>query len=139
MGGLMVLGHIASEAHSFVLFLFPSVININVEKWVHVSMPPGAHLNLPWFLYLGGNDFMICSLFFIAAIQSWCYNYKSYLEWRPYNQRLYIMWGIFFAYHFLDSIFLYVNYKQGIYFYWLSLAAAIAGTVCVMWPVKAKK
>lgn len=139
MGGLMALAHIASEAHSFVLFLFPSTIKIYVENWVHVSMPKGAHLNLPWFLFLAGNDFLICCLFFIGAIQSWTYNYKSYLEWRPYNQRLYIIWSIYFAYHFFDSIMLYVNYKQSTYLYWVSLATAIAGTIGVMWPVKIKK
>jgi hypothetical protein len=136
MGGVLILAHIIAEGHSIVLLFFPSVTNIYVEKWVHVAMPPGSHLNLPWFLYLGGADFLLCSVIFIAALQAYCYNYKSYLEWKPYSNRLYTMWGIYCVYHVIDAMMLYINFKQGILWYWSLLAITIAGCVSLMWPVK---
>jgi hypothetical protein len=109
---LIVISHILSEAHTFIMWAYPKSITYYVGDWF---IKPGFkidNLSILWYSKMIEDSLIPVALFFAGACQSYSHNYKTYLEWRRYSTRLYVLWLIWFAYHCFDLCSFMYNYKS---------------------------
>jgi hypothetical protein len=108
---LIVISHILSEAHTFIMWAYPTSITYYVDDWF---LQPGfkvERLSILWYSKMIEDSLIPVALFFAGACQAHSHNYKTYLEWKRYSNRLYIIWLIYFAYHCFDMLSFMYNYK----------------------------
>lgn len=121
---LIVISHILSEAHSFIMWIYPKSITYYVDDWF---IKPGFtvdHLSILWYTKMVEDSLIPVALFFAGACQAHSHNYKTYLEWKRYSNRLYVLWIIWFAYHCFDTLAFMYNYKSSYVTYVVVLAVA---------------
>jgi len=125
---LLVIGHILTEAHTFIMWAEPRSVSHYVEGWF---LKPGfevCELNILWWSKMIEDSLLLVVLLFAGACQAYTRNYKTYLEWQRYSIRLYVIWVVYFLYHCFDTISFLYNYKTSYvsYVIVLGLCSAIA-------------
>lgn len=109
---LIVISHIFSEAHAFIMWVYPCSVDYYVGDWF---LKPGFkvdHLSILWYSKMIEDSLMPVALFFAGACQAHSHNYKTYLEWKRYSTRLYVLWLLWFVYHCFDTVSFMYNYKS---------------------------
>lgn len=80
---------------------------------VHPGEPAG--IKLTWWLFYWGNDFLLVATYFVAT--------KIALQ---LSFKLFMIFGLYFIYHFLDHLMLWYNFKSTHEFYWVAHAINIS-------------
>lgn len=109
---LIVISHILSEAHTFIMWVYPKSIVYYVGDWFIKPRFKVPDLSILWYCKMIEDSLMPVALFFAGACQAHSHNYKTYLEWKRYSTRLYILWLIWFSYHCFDMCSFMYNYKS---------------------------
>jgi hypothetical protein len=109
---LIVISHILSEAHSFIYWIWPLSKGLFVDDWFLKSNFRVDHISILWYSKMIEDSLLPVALFFAGACQAHSHNYKTYLEWKRYSSRLYVLWIIWFAYHCFDTVSFLYNYKS---------------------------
>src|SRR5688572_18640298 len=92
---LLVIGHILTEAHTFIMWVDPKSVNHYVDDWFLKPNFKIDHLSVLWYAKMVEDSLLLVVLLFAGACQAFARNYKSYLEWQRYSMRLYIIWCIY--------------------------------------------
>lgn len=118
---LLILGHILTELHTFILWIDPSSEKFYVGNWFIKPNFTVDNLNVLWYSKMVEDSLVLMAILFAAACQSYSRNYNTYLEWQRYSLRLYTIWCIYFLYHVFDTISFLYNYKTSYVAYIVAL------------------
>lgn len=114
---LLVLGHVLTESHTFIYWIWPESKEYYVDDWFIKPSFRVDQISILWYSKMVEDSFMLIALVFAGACQAYARNYKTYLEWQRFSIRLYLIWCIYFAYHVFDMWSFLYNYKtaNGVY------------------------
>lgn len=121
---LLIVGHLLTE--------IPSIISrANKEWWqamqkkVDLFYAYDMEMELFWYFKMSADDFLFSVTFFSMAWVS-----------KRYSFRLFLIFGVFFLYHFFDGLMFWYNYKTSHWLYWTFLAAVILTISFLILPVE---
>jgi hypothetical protein len=128
---LLVIGHILTEAHTFIMWAYPDSVTHYVGDWFVKSDFRVDNLSILWYCKMVEDSFLLVVLLFSGACQSYTRNYKTYLEWQRYSMRLYVIWVIYFVYHCFDMCSFLYNYKTNYALYVVALGVSTSLSLLV--------
>lgn len=108
---LLVLGHVLTESHTFIYWMWPKSKDYYVDQWFLKPSFKVDQISILWYSKMVEDSLLLVVLLFAGACQAFARNYKTYLEWQRYSLRLYIIWIIYFGYHVFDFCSFMYNYK----------------------------
>lgn len=108
---LLVLGHVLTESHTFIYWIWPESKDYYVDDWFIKPSFKVDQISILWYSKMMEDSFVLMAVLFAGACQSHTRNYNTYLEWQRYSLRLYIIWCIYFFYHVFDTVSFLYNYK----------------------------
>ncbi len=126
---LLVIGHLLTESHTFIYWLWPESKDYYVDDWFLKPSFRVDRISILWFSKMVEDSLLLVVLLFAGVCQAHSRNYKTYLEWQRFSLRLYVIWGVYFAYHVFDFISLLYNYKTSYITYMIMLGLC---TVCAL-------
>lgn len=114
---LLVLGHVLTESHTFIYWIWPESKDYYVDDWFLKPSFKVDQISILWYSKMVEDSLLLVVLLFAGACQAYARNYKTYLEWQRYSLRLYIIWAIYSMYHLFDFCSFLYNYKTSYYMY----------------------
>lgn len=126
---LLIGGHLLTELHTFIYWLWPDSEYYFVDHWFIKKGFTVTNVNILWYSKMIEDLLLGAALLIAGASQAFTINYASYLQWQRYSMRLYVIWCIYFVYHIFDLISFLYNYKTT---YWLYVMMLIICSVAAL-------
>lgn len=124
---LLLIGHVQLETAEILEKFFPSDMNISIHPFwdKDYRFPIKEGIVLKWWIKYVCDDVMY-------IIYSFCIAYVA----GKMNRRLFKICGLFFAYHVIDHLLLWYNYRSVGWYYWVIGIVMIVGTILIIIPSK---
>lgn len=127
---LLIAGHLLTELHTLIMWLYPKSITLYVGDWFIKPHFKIEKLSILWYFKMIEDSLLLVSIIFAGACQAYSKNYETYLQWQRYSFRLYLIWLIYFCYHLFDLLMFIYNYKTS---YWLYIVVLTITTASTTW------
>lgn len=114
---LLTIGHLLSELHALIYWFWPASVDYYVDSWFVTPPSKVNNITILWYSKMLEDSLILVAILFAGAAQAYTHNYKSYMEWRRYSSRLYVLWVLYFLFHCFDAVSFLYNYKtsRGVY------------------------
>lgn len=128
---LLLIGHIQLETAEVMEKFYPADMNVYINPfWDSGYKFPVCHgckpgIQLKWWIKYVCDDLLY-------IIYSFCIAYVA----GKMNRRLFKICGLFFAYHVIDHLLLWYNYRSVGWYYWVIGIVMIAWTILIIIPNK---
>jgi len=126
LAALLIVGHLFTELHSVVLFIDPNIKQVSVDLFLCNNFK--FDLSLLWYIKMVGDDLLWCSTYYVMAKIAYKYSFT-----------LFLVAGIYFIYHLIDSFLFLYNYKQTYWVYWSLLIVSVISILFIAFPIKKNK